>query len=218
MHALPPASMLDESTATSSPGWRIRTFSWCLVSVLIICVRKLMRVDIPRHQQPIHLFKAVWPVYAIPFQCQSHHGMLAAAYVTQNNTHNGIMIEYKDELSLGNGGEKVILTIMAMPSQMDPWYHTCSTIVMLPRGVKKSEVGDWYFLSSLPQLLIIFIRSTNGCVALLILQLLTSNHCAGPCRNWTHLAFLHCWLFPDFGGCCCLGCSSWEHGDLHPPP
>lgn len=35
---------------------------------------------------------------------------LAAAHVTQSNPHDGIVIEYKDVVSLGKGNEKVILT------------------------------------------------------------------------------------------------------------
>lgn len=36
--------------------------------------------------------------------------MLAAAHVSQSNPHHGIVIEYKDVVSLGKGNEKVILT------------------------------------------------------------------------------------------------------------
>lgn len=67
--------------------------------------------------------------------------MLAAAHVTQSNPHDGIVIEYKDLVSLGKGKEKMILTMnngdVIVDGSVMPYLVDQN---VLPRGVKKSEV------------------------------------------------------------------------------
>lgn len=66
--------------------------------------------------------------------------MLAAVHVTQSNPHDGIVIEYKDVVSLGKGNEKVMLTnnddVIVNGSVMS--YLVKRSV--LPRGAKESEV------------------------------------------------------------------------------
>lgn len=68
--------------------------------------------------------------------------MLAAAHVMQNSPHDGIVIEYKDLVSLGKGDEKVILTMdngeVLVDGSVMPYLLDRS---VLPRGAKKSEFG-----------------------------------------------------------------------------
>lgn len=63
--------------------------------------------------------------------------MLAAAYITQSNPHDGIEIEYKSLVSLGKGNEKVILAMNNGDVIVD---GSVMPYLVDQRGAKKSEV------------------------------------------------------------------------------
>ena len=67
--------------------------------------------------------------------------MLAAAYVTQNNHQDGMVIESKDVVSLGEENEKMMLSLnngeILVDGSVMPYLLGRS---VLPRGAKKSEV------------------------------------------------------------------------------
>lgn len=75
--------------------------------------------------------------------------MLAAAYVTQNNPHAGIEVEYKELVSLGKGDEKVILAMdngdVVVDGSVMPYFVN-------QKGTKKDEVCSPFLLSHLPKI------------------------------------------------------------------
>lgn len=92
--------------------------------------------------------------------------ILAAAHVTQSNPNHGIVIEYKDLVSLGKGNEKVILKVNNDNVIIDRSvmrYLLGQSV--LPRGAKKARfVGDSF--SIVFERRSSFIRSMNGCIVL----------------------------------------------------
>ena len=107
--------------------------------------------------------------------------MLAAAHATQTDHQNGIVIEYKDVVSLGKENEEMMLTLdngdVLIGGTVMPYLLDRS---VLPRGAKKSEVCWRCLLLAILPDFSLFIRSTSGCIVLRTLQSLTLEHWTDP--------------------------------------